>query len=208
MIIRTGTLSSGSSIISGLKYTHDIRSGLFVYGSGIKVETYVESIDSSTQITLSKPVTSSGNSSLWITTMNPGIYFEAIQTLNDIKNIVDERGDIVQVIMRSESEITRDAYNSIKKRDQETRKFFMNACPVEFNPSQKKLEEAGIREESQVIIGTSMKDWIDLGIEFREIEMIRTTVKLQNEVYEVRDKALSCQKNDLFLKVNLGLFKK
>lgn len=59
-----GTRSSGSSIITSLSSTSNMRVGYYVFGTGISAGTTIVSIDSSSQITLSNTASSSGTSNI------------------------------------------------------------------------------------------------------------------------------------------------
>jgi hypothetical protein len=52
-VIRTGTLTDGSAIVTGLSATADLGVGLSVSGTGIPAGTTIASVDSGTQVTLS-----------------------------------------------------------------------------------------------------------------------------------------------------------
>jgi hypothetical protein len=130
------------------------------------------------------------------------------EALRDVKQIVDERGDLVKVILRDEADVSRDSYRSIEKRNQD-QVVFMKAYPIEYRPSQKQLEKAGIREQADITIWTAMQDWITAGIGFNDIEFgARSTVIVGENSYEIRDKNLVNQVADAFLYVTLGLFKR
>lgn len=66
-VITTGTLSSGSPVITGIAATSAILGALAVSGVGIPAYTYVQSIDSPTQCTLTQAVTANGPQSLTFT---------------------------------------------------------------------------------------------------------------------------------------------
>ncbi len=206
-IARIGTLTTGSAVVTGLRRTSDLQTSLWTYGAGVPVETNILSIDSASQVTLSRDATATGATALEFTTAIVGTYHERNCALIDIKNIVDERGDLVQVFIRDESEVTRDRYGSIKKKGVTT-KYDIRAYPVEFRPSEKQLEKAGLREKADVTIWTAMKDWIDNSINFADFRMdAKNSVILQGEKYEIRDKGLVLQLNDVFGYITFGLFK-
>ncbi len=62
--ILTGTVTSGSAVVTGLSSTAGLDSTYMVNGTGINQDTYVQTVDSSTQVTLSQPATASGTVSL------------------------------------------------------------------------------------------------------------------------------------------------
>lgn len=208
MISRSGTLTYGSPIITGLKKTSDIAVGLNVYGKGIHVGSTVLSVDSATQITMNFKCMMQGSQLLNITSASPDALWDRISGQADIKEMVDERGESIKVISRTESDVTRDKYNSIKKRAQHTI-FFLKAYPVIFNPTSKQLEKAGIKEKCDVMIYTAYLDWSQNDIEFEDIEINgRTTIMIRANEYEIREKNVEVQLIDSFGYVTLALSRK
>ena len=59
-----GTLSTGSPVVTGLSNTAQLVGALGVAGTGVPSATYVLSIDSATQVTLTQPASSSGATAL------------------------------------------------------------------------------------------------------------------------------------------------
>lgn len=57
----TGDRTSGSAVLTGIASTSDIEEGADVVGDGVQAGSKVSSIDSSSQITLTKTLTSTGN---------------------------------------------------------------------------------------------------------------------------------------------------
>jgi hypothetical protein len=58
---QTGTVTNGSAVITNIPSTAGIVAGTYmVTGTGINQDTYVQSVDSSTQVTLTQPATASG----------------------------------------------------------------------------------------------------------------------------------------------------
>lgn len=66
-IYRSGNTSSGSAIVTGLARTDDLYRGLGVSGTGISAGTYIHSVDSNSQITLTANATASGTPGLTFT---------------------------------------------------------------------------------------------------------------------------------------------
>jgi hypothetical protein len=62
--VLTGTLTSGSATVTGISSTAGIDSTYMPLGVGIPQDTYIQSVDSATQVTLTQPVTASGAESL------------------------------------------------------------------------------------------------------------------------------------------------
>ncbi len=63
----TGTLTSGSPVVTGIASTSVLVGGLGLSGTGVPSYSYVQSIDSPTQITLTQNATTTGASSLLVT---------------------------------------------------------------------------------------------------------------------------------------------
>lgn len=65
---QTGTLTSGSAIVTGLSDTSAFSADNWqLTGTGVPTETYIASVDSATEITLSNPATASGSVTLAFT---------------------------------------------------------------------------------------------------------------------------------------------
>lgn len=56
----TGTTTSGSTVVTGLGDTTGLDSTYMVVGTGVNQDTYVSSVDSATQVTMSQAATASG----------------------------------------------------------------------------------------------------------------------------------------------------
>lgn len=207
MIQRTGTLTSGTPVVTGLKRTTDIAVGLYVYGTGIDPETTVLSVDSVSQITLTKNATANGPSSLVMTSASPCVFWNQVSAQKDIHDIVNEQGDVMKVVLRSESDVARDNYSSVNKRDQE-KVIFIRAYPITMMPNTKQIEKAGLKDRCDVLAYTAYQDWAAEGIEFEDIEYTgRTRVMWRGTTYEIRDKGVQVQLSDSFGYITLGLFK-
>jgi uncharacterized phiE125 gp8 family phage protein len=63
----TGTLTVDSPVVAGIADTAPLAGALAVTGAGIPPNTYVESIDSASQVTLTKPATLTGDQTLTFT---------------------------------------------------------------------------------------------------------------------------------------------
>lgn len=58
----TGTITSGSAVVTGLSSTAGLAASTFMAtGSGIQSDCYIQSVDSATQVTLDQPATDSGS---------------------------------------------------------------------------------------------------------------------------------------------------
>jgi hypothetical protein len=122
---KTGTITNGSSVVTGLPNNTGLRVGMRVVGTGIPANTTIVSIDSNTQITLSNPATSSGTVSLefqdritiagvdyWAgSSMNIATnQFKVETSLTPAENIAETSLYLIEVINRSNSNNTVYAY--------------------------------------------------------------------------------------------------
>lgn len=140
-----------------------------------------------------------------------GSKFESNLALRDIEEYINERGAAVIIRLRGEDDVTRDKYGSIIKRDSVTA-LNMYAYPIIYNPTEKDLDNAGIREKVEVVIYTPKKTWIDAGVSFEEIDMIRTDVVLDDEnsnmnnnQYIIKDMTKASHMVNDYLYIVLGL---
>lgn len=60
----TGTTTSGSAVVTGIYSTASLSTLFMVTGTGINQDTYISSVDSATQVTLTQAATASGSVSL------------------------------------------------------------------------------------------------------------------------------------------------
>jgi hypothetical protein len=212
--VRSGTFTLGSPLISGLSRTSDLTTGEFLYGNEIPVGTKILNFpalpaDQTLNMTNNAVGTSSSPELFQITNAGPGVYLERKYALSDVQFYVTERGDIAEIFLRGEGDVTRDSYNSIEKRSQAAFQKFFRTFPVHYAPSDKQLEKAGIRERADVIIYTAFQDWMDAGKNFLDIDLSgRLTVIMQGETFEIKNKGLVDQFCDAFLYITLGLFKR
>lgn len=138
---------------------------------------------------------------------NKGVILEGAQSLVDVQDVTTEYGERITVYIRGEENISKDDYNSLIKRTDEDLNFEISAYPVQFSPNTRQGEKAGIFEKCDVIIYTAYKDWTDREFEFKDIEMNRSTVILQNETYIIKDKNRIQQIGEVYLYITLGLSK-
>jgi hypothetical protein len=138
-----------------------------------------------------------------------GVQLEKDNALKDAETIIKLRGAEITVRLYEESGVTRGKYNTIKKRNSiSTPGQTFYAYPIIYNPTEKQLEDAGIRERTEVLIKTAVKTWIDYGYTMetlRVINSIRATVIMDGAKYEIKDKQLDSQYQDTFLYIHLGL---
>lgn len=127
-----------------------------------------------------------------------GVLNEQTDALADVQNTINEYGQTVNIYEITESDLSRDDYNSIKERDTVNHRFVFKA-KLEFNPFENKLEKLGLDHNAQVLVYTAMQDWIDKGLTYDELDLIRWRVSINSQEYEVIDKKKYGDYGDNFL---------
>lgn len=133
-----------------------------------------------------------------------GMSLELCQALKDALWHCQEYGKAVTLVLNREADVSRDSYNSIRKYGTSLT-ISTYAFPVEFNPSDKQMEKAGILTKTDVQIYTPMKAWIDAGYTEESLSMIRGRVTIDGSAYEIRARGAASQFGGQFLYVTLGL---
>ena len=207
MKVKTGTFIAGNTLVTNITKTSDLWLGAFCYGNQIPVNTTITNI-AANQIILSSAILFTGTQNFNVTTMNPGTYLECMNALSDVKQIVDEQGDIIKLINRNESDITRDNMGSVMQRNQNT-VYFFNVYPVIYSNTVKTISKTGLMENSDIVVKTAMQDWINYGIDIDDLEFAgRSTVQFHGNDYEIVQKLPESQKNDTYLYLSISLKKK
>jgi hypothetical protein len=138
-----------------------------------------------------------------------GVQLERENALEDARAHIEEYGDDIEIFDRTESEVSRDPYGSIKHKD-EIAALKMKAYPITYNPTDYQLFKAGIRAKVDCLIYTSMKDWNNY--EYTEpyfvIDVARFTVKIQNRTYGIKEANNVNQFADTFLNIAIGLVRR
>lgn len=136
------------------------------------------------------------------------IEFEKNSALNDARDMIRERGQAIKIHFHYETGITRDKFNSIKKRSQAAAPAVtMYAFPVIYNPTTKQLDAAGIKEKTEVLIKIAVLDWVDAGYSvatLKDLDSIRASVIIAGAKYEISSKQLDSQYADTFLYIHIG----
>lgn len=139
---------------------------------------------------------------------NIGTKHEKDCALLDSKSIIDERGSSIEYYPRSETNISRGDYNSIKRKSSVV-PINLNAFPINYNPIDKDLRKAGLREEVDILIYTAMKDWIDNSINPEiEIDITRASFVLRERTYIIKEIGFANHFYDTFLNVTFGLVRR
>ena len=127
----------------------------------------------------------------------------------DVKKNIDQYGAPVLIRFNIEDDVSRDRYGSIKNRIKNAdNKETFNALPITFSPTDKQKSNAGIRENTDVIIYTAMLDWMNAGYKIEDLNSIKADVIINSRTYEIVDKSLKDQFGLNFLYVVLGLNEK
>jgi len=134
---------------------------------------------------------------------------ERDQALWDVAQIV-RSGYQIKIENRKEEDISRDKWNSINKQDTAGIDLSVNlyALPVIYDPTDKQLEQAGIRERVGAVVWTSMYDWNQQGFpltRLQRIDMIRATVIINGQKMELKAKAQVDPYHDTYLYIVLGV---
>ena len=140
-----------------------------------------------------------------------GAKMEQQQALMDAASVIIERGDIITVRLHQETTVKRDSFGSIKQRgNPPPTPVELHTFPVLYNPTVKEMEAARIRESVQVLVKTAVLEWESKGVDMTtlgKLDLIRMTVILNGQEYEVKAKQFDSQYGDKFLYVHLGLNK-
>ena len=138
-----------------------------------------------------------------------GVSLEKDQALADARNLIVEEGSQITIRLYTESKITRDRLNSIKKHNKSSvTDLTFYSFPIIYNPTVKQLEQAGMKEVTEVLIKTAMLDWNTAGFTMQnlnDIDSIRAEVIIAGLKYEIKSKQLDSQYSDTFLYIHLGL---
>jgi hypothetical protein len=201
-----GDTTDGSPIVTSLRRTDHFTPGLFVYGSGIKVETKVLTVDNDNQITLNKNCTATATGvQLDITASPVGSYYETKCAMKEAERVCNYKGDLLQFFPRDEDDVSRDEYDGISKRNN-TPELFVRTYPIIYSPNRFQVEKAGLREDTTLILYTPKLTWDNAGYtEKSAIDATYSTVRLRGETHEYREVNYASQFNDNFLYVVFGL---
>jgi hypothetical protein len=204
-MLTTGTLTNGSATITNIRRTDIFSPGLFVYGTGIKTESKILTVDTDTQLTLTKEATEDGAKQLEITPEMVGAYHERRCAMKEAERVCNLKGDLLQFFPRDEENIERDEYDGIAKRN-DTPELFVRSYPIIYSPTRKQVEKAGLREDTTCIIYTPKLTWDNLGFtNKKDIDATYGTVRLRGETHEYREVNYASQFGSDFLYIVFGL---
>lgn len=137
-----------------------------------------------------------------------GVSKEYADALIDAQSTCREYGILVFISLRGEVDVSRDKYNSVKQHHDVDTPLHFYGNPIQYQPSQKQLEKAGISEPVDVVAYTAMQDWIDHGFKWDDIDVVRTTVTIQGNEMMVKAKGYYGEYGTGYLYITLGLVRK
>jgi hypothetical protein len=123
----------------------------------------------------------------------------------EARNVINERGQLITIYIKKESDIVRDEYGSIIKSG--TASFDMYAFPVVYNPSRREIEKAGLFEESTLLIYTAKLDWEDRSIDFKDINAIISYIEISGEKFLIKEKGRAGNHANDYLYITFNLSK-
>lgn len=137
-----------------------------------------------------------------------GVQLELTHALIDAQNAVNEYGTEFQFAVTEEADLTRDKYNSIKKRiGSNSEVIDWKAYPVVFSPNSQRIEKAGLKEACDCMIYTAYKDWTDKDYDINSMDMTRLTVLMDGWSFRIKEKGYIDRFANSFLYVSFGLEK-
>jgi len=139
-------------------------------------------------------------------TLPVGVELEQINALQDAADYLYERGVDIDIYVVDETDISRDKYNSVKKRTPEY--VTLHAFPVVYNPTDDQLKEAGIREQVDLMITVATKHLTDNSLSYKLLDTGRFEIGYDGNVYSIKDKNQKNHFSHVYLNVVLGLSKK
>jgi hypothetical protein len=214
MIYRSMTFTAADATVLTAK-TRDISVGWFVYSGAVPVGTKVASITDDTHFELSLPALVNLVEVAETTYAQSGVRQERNDALVDIEQMCRERGEEITLILNDEVNVDRGKYGGIEQRHA-GQTLTLYAYPVEYAPSIRRLEKAGLREECNALCYLPSMSFKRLGIEFDNltiggaegIDVRRSWAVVAGEKFEVREKAKVGPFSDYFEYWTLALFKR
>lgn len=135
-----------------------------------------------------------------------GVDTEQCEAMKDVQDVMCMYGSPVIFQWRDEDNVERDRYGSIKTK-REARELTFRCYPIEYNPSVKRLDQAGLRNEIRVMVTSSIYDWALNGLTFNDINEKRMTAVVDGNRYEVSDMNRVGRIGDNYLYLVFGLNK-
>lgn len=135
-----------------------------------------------------------------------GVNKELDDALEDHRAYLNERGLDIILKINDETTVVRDKYNSIKKRTPSN--ITLHAFPVTFNPTDDEIREAGIRENVDVLVTVSTKDFDNNSLTYEGIDHTRWEIEIDGNLYSIKDKNQLNHFSHRYLNITMGLAKK
>lgn len=114
-------------------------------------------------------------------------------------------GKEIKLFRGKESNLERDEYGSIIKSNIEYDT--LTAFPIEFSPTQKQLEKAGIIEKVDVVIYLSKFECDEKKISYEALDTIRQQVEIDGINYKIKSKNLVSQFGENWLYITIGVLR-
>jgi hypothetical protein len=140
------------------------------------------------------------------------VSFEYQAGLIDTQAMAAEYGQACTIHIRNEGQVARDDYGSIIGRPADSVVMNLNAAMMDYQPTRRQLEKAGLREECDMTIWIAMQDFTDAGLAFDDLELKRMTVDIapipgetNGNRYEVQEKSRAGSYANGYLYITLGL---
>lgn len=114
---------------------------------------------------------------------------ERRQALKDVRDSVREWGQRLDFFLRSEADLTRGSLGTTIKKSIQS--FQVSAYPIQRNPNEKQLTQAGLSGQASALIYTSALAWADMGLLdlddliLEDFDVSRMTVGLDGKEWKV-----------------------
>lgn len=137
-----------------------------------------------------------------------GVQLETEGALIDAQDVVNEYGTPIRIAIAEEDTVTRDKYNSLKKRIASgTEIVDFKVFPLIDSPNIHQMEKAGLKEVCNCMVYTAYKDWTDKDYDINSMDMVRLTFMIDEQTYRVKEKTYSDRFASSYLYVVFGLVK-
>ena len=127
-----------------------------------------------------------------------GVQLETAMLSQDVSDIVNMYGELIDVFLRTEATVERDRYGSIKK-DKPVTAIKIAAFPINVNPTTDEMEKAGLREKTDLILHTSAKDWATAGVDWKDLDHERTTFNYDGQLYKMKEKGRAMKISNVYM---------
>lgn len=135
-----------------------------------------------------------------------GIAHETESALIDAQETIRVMGKAITIKLYFDNTVTKDKYGSIKsKGTAETLNFY--SYPLNMNPTEDDFRECGLKEKTDILVKTAMRDWTAAGYNMErlhELDLIRAEIIIDGMRFELKSKVLESQMYDTYLYVLIG----